>query len=129
MDERTLTVIAICKGNTKYDDERSFLGPIKNFLVEDCGGKKEDYTDEDAISVLKTAAMDYMNACDRPGYFFEEILRYSASVLPMHVCIIYAFKNVQVRKHKPHNNSYEYINGFSHKYFEIKEEIKCQNSK
>ena len=129
MDERTLTIIDICKGNTKYNKAGLILGPIKYYLADDCGGKVTDYTDEDAISAVIDAAKDYIDACGRPSLFFGDIRSYLGRGLPIDICIIYAFKNVQVKKYNSRDNSFEYVNGFSRKYDIIREEIKCQNSK
>lgn len=69
MEQRTLDIIRICKGGTKYCINDSVYKGIRNYMADECIVKPDDYTDEDVDLVLWEAMKDYLDHCDKPSYF------------------------------------------------------------
>lgn len=69
MDQRTLNIINICKGNTKYSTNDTVYNGIRKYMAEECMMKPSDYTDDDISDFLYEAMLDYLDHCNKPSYF------------------------------------------------------------
>ena len=77
MDQRTLNIINICKGNTKYWGGR-YYDSIRNYMAAECAYRPEWYTEADISHFLWEALKDYIDHCDKPSFVLwglEEIMR------------------------------------------------------
>lgn len=69
MEQRTLDIINICKGNTKYSKNDHVYNSIRRYMAEECMMNPNDYTDEDISWILWEAMSNYLDHCDKPSYF------------------------------------------------------------
>ena len=74
MEQRTLNVINICKGNTKYNSSRLVYDAIRRYMAEECMVSESYYSDDDISLVLWDAMKDYIDHCDKPSFFMENSL-------------------------------------------------------
>lgn len=111
MEQRTLNIINICKGNTKYYriyDNTDVIEAIKQYMADECAYKAEWYTDRDMLDIMYDAMRDYLDYCDKPSFFMwelKEVLMRDAENLPLRIAI--ALSLVQVR-----DDNGNYVNGF-----------------
>lgn len=120
MEQRTMNIINVCKGNTKYSKNAyDHIEAIKAYMSDECMYKVEWYTDEQIENIITTAFKDYLDACDKPSYFIyliEGVIRTHNYILPepykitMINAICIAFSLVQIRDWT--GESFHYINGF-----------------
>ena len=72
MKQRTLNIIYICKGNTKYWNgvrkDHDLYDAIRNYMADEC---MYEYSDDDISSLLYGAIADYLDHCDKPSFFME----------------------------------------------------------
>ena len=69
MEQRTLNIINICKGNTKYNKLGGRVyDAIRNYMADECEYKPEWYTEEEISYFLWEAFKDYIDHCDRPSF-------------------------------------------------------------
>ena len=76
MEQRTLNIINILKGNTKYYDiynDDDAIESIKQYMADECAYKAEWYTEKDMFDILYTAMLDYLDHCDKPSYFMRRL--------------------------------------------------------
>lgn len=110
MEQRTLNIINIVKGNTKYltyDDNTDMIEAIKQYMADECAYKAEWYTDRDMFDILYNAMLDYLDHCDKPSFFmrkFGDVLMRDSTNLPLRIAIALSLVQVQ--------DVNGYVNGF-----------------
>ena len=110
MDQRTLNIINILKGNTKYYrlyEDMDAIESIKQYMADECAYKVEWYTEKDMFDIIYDAMLDYLDHCDKPSYFMRQlgdVMRGRLDSITRDIAI--ALTLVQVRD----NNNY--VNGF-----------------
>jgi hypothetical protein len=122
MDQRTLNIIHICKGNTKYSINDTIYNGIRKYIAEECMMKPNDYTDEDISNILWEAMSDYLDHCDKPSFFMwrlkDVMRRHDWDVYHAIAVVFSAYTQVK-------NDNGNYINGFDDRLHKLdKEEIK-----
>lgn len=76
MEQRTLNIINIVKGNTKYltyDGNTDMIEAIKQYMADECAYEAEWYTEKDMFDIVYAAMLDYLDHCDRPSYFMRRL--------------------------------------------------------
>jgi hypothetical protein len=123
MDQRTLNIINIVKGNTKYlacDGNTDMIEAIKQYMADECAYKAEWYTDRDMLDILYTAMLDYLDHCDKPSFFMRQlhnVLMKNHEDLPLRIAIALSLVQVQ--------DVSGYVNGFDDRLHKLdKEEVK-----
>lgn len=123
MEQRTLNIINIVKGNTKYlsyDGNTDMIEAIKQYMADECAYKAEWYTEKDMFNILYTAMLDYIDHCDKPSFFMRklgDVLMRDSTDLPLRIAIALSLVQVQ--------DVNGYINGFDDRLHELdKEESK-----
>lgn len=123
MEQRTLNIINIVKGNTKYltyDSNTDMIEAIKQYMADECAYKAEWYTEKDMLDIMYDAMRDYLDYCDKPSFFMwrlKDVLMRDSENLPLRIAI--ALSLVQVR------DDNGYINGFDDRLHKLdKEEFK-----
>ena len=124
MEQRTLNIINIVKGNTKYYrlyGDVGIIEAIKQYMAEECAFNAEWYTKKDMLDILYSAMLDYLDHCDKPSYFMRrlgDVLLHDSEDLPLRIGV--ALSLVQVR-----DDNGNYINGFDERLHKLdREEIK-----
>ena len=124
MDQRTLNIINICKGNTKYYrlyEDMDAIESIKQYMADECAYKVEWYTEKDMFDIIYDAMLDYLDHCDKPSYFMRQlgdVMRGRLDSITRDIAI--ALTLVQVK-----DNNGNYVNGFDDRIHALdKEEIK-----
>lgn len=123
MEQRTLNIINIVKGNTKYltyDGNTDMIEAIKQYMADECAYKAEWYTDRDMFDILYTAMLDYLDHCDKPSFFMRklgDVLMRDSMDLPFRIAIALSLVQVQ--------DVNGYVNGFDDRLHKLdKEELK-----
>lgn len=123
MDQRTLNIINILKGNTKYYrlyEDMDAIESIKQYMADECAYQVEWYTEKDMFDIIYDAMLDYLDHCDKPSYFMRQlgdVMRGRLDSITRDIAI--ALTLVQVRD----NNNY--VNGFDDRIHALdKEETK-----
>ena len=120
MEQRTLNIINICKGNTTYWGGR-YYDSIRNYMAAECAYRPEWYTDADISHFLWEALKDYIDHCDKPSFVLwglEEIMR--RDNCDVYHAIPWVFLEAQVR-----DSNLNYVNGFDDRICKLdKEELK-----
>lgn len=109
MEQRTLNIINVCKGHSKYwEGTEDTLQAVKNYMADECGCKVEWYTEKQITDIMYTAMKDYIDCCDKPSFFLYNLERVHVSD-PSNLTerIAFAFSIVEVR-----DKEGNYINGF-----------------
>ena len=110
MKQRTLNIINIVKGNTKYltyDSNTDMIEAIKQYMADECAYKAEWYTDRDMFDILYNAMLDYLDHCDKPSFFMRklgDVLMRDSTDLPLRIAIALSLVQVQ--------DVNGYVNGF-----------------
>ena len=121
MDQRTLDIIHICKGNTKYGRNDSVYNGIRDYMAEQCMVHPDYYTDEDVSLILYEAMSDYLDHCDKPSFFMWCL----KDVMRKHNWDIYHAIAVVFSAYTQVRDDNGYINGFDDRIHSLdKEEIK-----
>lgn len=121
MTQRTLNIINILKGNTKYYglyDDVSSIDAIKQYMSEECFYQAEWYSDTDMLEIMYEAMLDYLDHCAKPSAFMlklSDLLRTYPNETA--TCIGIALSLVQVRD----ANGY-YVNGFDDRIHNLDKE-------
>lgn len=121
MEQRTLNIINIVKGNTKYYriyDNMDVIEAIKQYMADECAYKAEWYTDKDMLDIMYDAMRDYLDHCDKPSFFMwklKEVLMGDSENLPLRIAI--ALSLVQVK-----DDNGNYINGFDDRLHKLDKE-------
>jgi hypothetical protein len=74
LKQRTLNIINILKGNTKYHglyDGTDGVEAVKQYMADECKYNVEWYTDADMFEIMYDAMLDYLDHCDKPSFFME----------------------------------------------------------
>ena len=123
MEQRTLNIINILKGNTKYYgvyDDVDAIEAIKQYMADECAYKVEWYTEKDMFDILYTAMLDYLDHCDKPSFFMRklgDVLMRDSTDLPLRIAIALSLVQVQ--------DVNGYVNGFDDRLHKLdKEELK-----
>ena len=123
MEQRTLDIINILKGNTKYCNyysEANMIESIKQYMADECAYKAEWYTEEDMLDIMYGAMADYLDHCDKPSAFMwglkNQIIT-QPNNLPRRIAIELSL--VKVRENG------NYVNGFDDRLHRLdKEQLK-----
>lgn len=121
MTQRTLNIINICKGNTKYKhlfDNKPMLDAIKEYMAEECGCEIEWYTEKEMLNIMLEAMYDYLETCDNIRRFLGDVISAAEDDEDAHKYniaygIAVAFQCTMVSNHKG------YINGFDDRFHEL----------
>lgn len=118
MDNRTMEIIAVCKGGTKYDSDASLTDVVKNYMSDIFACDKDYYTDNEMTKIMTEAMYDYIDTCDVPSSFLRKLseLKWITDDLVERICI--AFRAVQICSGRV------YINGFSDDYVGVVEGLR-----
>lgn len=126
MEQRTLNIINILKGNTKYlrSDKREgntdMIKAIKQYMADECACKVEWYTDRDMLDILYDAMLDYLDHCDKPSFFvrtLSDVMRGQIDNIPLKIAITLSLVQVQ--------DVGGYVNGFDDRLHKLdREELK-----
>ena len=122
MDQRTLNIINICKGNTKYSKNDTVYNGIRKYMAEECMMEPGYYTDNDISDLLFGAMLDYLDHCNKPSYFMsclQYVMRHHNWDMYSAIAVVFS-AYTQVK-----DGNGNYINGFDDRIHELdKEEIK-----
>ena len=123
MEQRTLNIINILKGNTKYYgiyDDVDAIEAINQYMADECDYKAEWYTEKDMFDILYNAMLDYLDHCDKPSCFMRrlgDVMRGRLDSITRDIAI--ALTMVQVQ------DVNGYVNGFDNRLHKLdKEELK-----
>ena len=123
MEQRTLNIINILKGNTKYltyDGNTDMIEAIKQYMADECAYKAEWYTKKDMFDILYTAMLDYLDHCDKPSYFMRrlgDVMRGRMDNIVLDIAVTLSLTQVQ--------DVNGYVNGFDDRLHKLdKEELK-----
>lgn len=114
MERTTLEIIAVCKGNTRYDSEVGLVDAVKNYMSDTCMCEKKDYTYDAMKEILTDAFFDFIDNCDRPSFHLRRLTQvWGATILLDEICSI--FRAIQIRQQVvlEDASTYVYVNGFN----------------
>lgn len=121
MEQRTLDIINILKGNTKYFnyycDGANMIESIKQYMADECAYKAEWYTEEDMLDIMYGAMADYLDHCDKPSAFMWGLKNHIGTQpnnIPRRIAIELSL--VRVRENG------NYINGFDDRLHRLDKE-------
>ena len=120
MEQRTLNIINICKGNTKYYgiyDVIDMVEGIKKYMADECMYKSEWYTDRQMFNIMFKAMKDYIDHCDKPSSFLHQLRDVHLSKEDWVLRIAIALSLVQVK-----DSNGNYVNGFDDRIHRIDKE-------
>ena len=121
MEQRTLDIIHICKGNTKYSRNDTIYNAIRKYMAEECMVNSDYYTDEDISLILYEAMSDYLDHCDKPSFFMwclKDVMRKHNWDMYHAIAVVFS-AYTQVR------DDNGYVNGFDDRLHRLdKEELK-----
>lgn len=121
MNKRTQSIIAICKGTTRYNYEGCNLADaIANYLSDVCKVASSFYTHTRLAKIMKECFYDFLDTCDKPSLYLNELDHlYGDYISPTSyieaVGAVFAVVQVQTDS--------SYMNGFSVNYDEIVKEL------
>ena len=120
MDQRTLDIIHICKGNTKYNiPYESVYRHIREYMADECMVRPDYYADGDIDYVLWEAMKDYLDHCDKPSFFMwclkDAMDRYNWEIYPAIAVVFGAYTQVK-------DNNGNYVNGFDDRLHKLDKE-------
>ena len=123
MEQRTLNIINIVKGNTKYltyDGNTDMIEAIKQYMADECAYKVEWYTEKDMFDILYNAMLDYLDHCDKPSYFMRrlgDVMRGRMDNIVLDIAVTLSLTQVQ--------DVDGYVNGFDDRLHKLdREELK-----
>lgn len=115
MEQRTLNIINICKGNTKYtyNNTKTYVEAIADYMSEECDCPISTYTPSNMFSIMMFAFKDYMRTCDNPSFVIFELqnlVGYDQStdkliITSEKIATVFSLQGVR-------NDSGGYVNGF-----------------
>lgn len=123
MGQRTLNIIYICKGNTKYWNgvrkEHDIYDAIRNYMADKYMYKYSDY---DISNLLYEAMTDYLDYCDKPSFFMlclKDVMDRRGYDIYYSIAIVFrAYTQVM-------DGNGNYVNGFDDRLHKLdREEIK-----
>lgn len=120
MQQRTLNIIYICKGHTKYwENAKTYYDAIRNYMSDECMCDTKDYTEEDISNILYEAMRDYIDHCNKPSFFMFCI----KDVVGRHNCdICHAIPIVFNAYTQVRDDNGNYVNGFDDRLHKLEEE-------
>ena len=68
MEQRTLNIINICKGNTNYNKVGRVYNAISDYLADECMMSPNYYSEAEISLELWEALKDYIDHCDQPSF-------------------------------------------------------------
>jgi hypothetical protein len=123
MEQRTLNIINIVKGNTKYlyhNGNTDTIEAIKQYMADECAYKAEWYTEKDMLDIMYDAMRDYLDHCDKPSFFMwelKEVFMGDTENLPLRIAIALSLQQVR--------DDNGYVNGFDDRLHKLdREELK-----
>lgn len=118
MEQRTLDIIRICKGTTKYSQNDTVYNGIRRYMSDEYMMAPDYYEDEDIDCVLWEAMKDYLDHCDKPSFFMwclKDVMdRYNWELYPA-IAVVFG-RHTQVR------NDNGYVNGFDDRIHRLDKE-------
>lgn len=111
MTQMTCNIIRACKG-CLYPEIESKIDRVRTYMSEECGCPLEAYTDEEIENIVVDAMYDYIDTCDRPSTFLQQIRECVVEDLTLTERICIAFSLARVK-----NSEGKYINGFAEAFF------------
>lgn len=123
MEQRTLDIIHICKGNTKYSvGTKTYYDAIRKYMAAECMFKPEWYSDYMIANIVYEAMKDYIDHCNKPSFFMFCL----KDAMDRHNCDIYhAICSVFNAYTQVKDDDGNYINGFDDRLHRLdKEEFK-----
>jgi hypothetical protein len=122
MEQRTLDIIRICKGGTKYCPNDLIYNGIRHYMAEECMVEPNYYTDEDVSLILWEAMSDYLDYCDKPSGFMwhlkDVMRRHDWDIYHALVVVFSAYTRIK-------DDNGNYVNGFDDRLHRLdKEELK-----
>lgn len=121
MEQLTLDIIKICKGNTKYNKDGRVYDAIRNYLADEYDNKPESYTDGEISYFLWEAMKDYLDHCDKPSFFMwnlKDVMDKYNWDMYQAIAVVFSSRT-QVR------NDGNYVNGFDDRLHKLdREELK-----
>lgn len=120
MEQRTLNIINIVKGNTKYltcDGNTDIMQAVKEYMADECGYKAEWYTDRDMFDILYNAMLDYLDHCDKPSLFMRRlggVMRCRMDSIALDIAVTLSLVQVQ--------DVNGYVNGFDDRLHKLDRE-------
>lgn len=116
MEQRTLNVINICKGNTKYNSSGHVYDAIRRYMADECMVSESYYTDDDISLVLWDAMKDYIDHCDKPSFFMwclKDVMdKHNWDMYHAIAVVFSAYTQVK-------NSSGNYVNGFDDRIYAL----------
>ena len=117
MEQRTLNIIYVCKGHTKYWDGASkYYDAIRNYMADECAYKPEWYTDRQISNILDEALKDYIDHCNKPSF----VLWYLKDIMDRWDYDIYHAIPIVFADTQVYDNG-DYINGFDDRLHKLDE--------
>lgn len=121
MEQRTLDIIRICKGTTKYNQNDTVYNGIRRYMSDECMMEPDYYADEDIDYILWEAMKDYLDHCDKPSFFMwrlKDVMdKYNWEIYPAIAVVFGAYTQVR--------DNGNYVNGFDDRLHKLdKEELK-----
>lgn len=121
MEQRTLNIINICKGHTKYwKGAKDCYGAIRNYMADECMYKPEWYTDREISNFIYEAMKDYLDHCDKPSFFMwclKDVMdRWGCDIYHSIVKVFNAYTDVR-------DDNGNYVNGFDDRLHKLDKEV------
>lgn len=120
MKQRTLNIIYICKGHTKYwNGVKTYYDAIRNYMADECDYQAEWYTDSDISNILYEAIKDYFDYCDKPSFLMfclKDVMdRCNCDIYHAIPIVFSAYTQIK-------DDNGNYVNGFDDRIHKLKEE-------
>ncbi len=122
MEQRTLDIIHICKGNTKYNKRDRVYEAIRDYMAEESMVDACYYSEYDVNLELYNAMRDYLNHCDKPSFFMWNLqnVMHKYNWDMYHAIAVVFSAHTQVK-----DNNGNYVNGFDDRLHKLdREELK-----
>ncbi len=121
MEQRTLNIINICKGNTKYNEPGRVYNAISDYLADECMMAPNYYSEDEISLELWEALKDYIDHCDKPSFVLwclKDVMdRHNWDMYHAIAVVFSAYTQVK-------DNNGNYVNGFDDRIHALdKEEL------
>ena len=122
MEQKTLDIIYICKGNTKYYDasrnkQTDIVEGVRCYLVDNYEFDRDFYVSDIMDKILFGVMLDYIDTCDSPKDFIHRFRStYSKLKCSLAERICYLLRDEYVCDTHGH---IRYINGFDDRLFNL----------
>jgi len=122
MNDKTLKIIAVCKGWGHYTDESSTLEALTNFFSDLYGHPTHFYTYEEVERIMRNALYDYIDHCDRPSDVLRDMYSMAdfdeSQTLVERIYMVFATSMVYEASLEP-----KFCNGFDERFDVICDEL------